>query len=253
MTANAELFTALSKAQGKINAVSKDAKNPFFKSNYATLAAYIEQARPVLAENGLCVIQMMQTTEKGIELVTTIGHSSGASISGSVLMNPTKNDPQGLGSCISYFRRYCYAAALGMVADDDDGHSATHTEQKEQKAAPQQAPKQEFKGPFEKVLNSKDSGEPIKIEYKAPENTDKMSPQQYGKIQAEMNKLPAAKMAQFKALVSGLGLKDVNLATKSQASGLIDWLVKNGKVADKKPISQMDEPPAPSDEDNLGF
>lgn len=225
MSTNAELFTALSKAQGKINAVSKDAKNPFFKSNYATLAAYIEQARPVLAENGLCVIQMMQTTEKGIELVTTIGHSSGASISGSVLMNPTKNDPQGLGSCISYFRRYCYAAALGMVADDDDGHQATHTEQK---AAPQQAPKQEFK---------------------APENTDKMSPQQFGKLQAEMNKLPAAKLAQFKALVSGLGLKDVNQATKSQASGLIDWLVKNGgKVADKKPISQMDEQP-PIDED----
>lgn len=40
-------------------------------------------------------------------------------------MNPTKNDPQGLGSCITYFRRYCYAAALGMVSEDDDGQTAS--------------------------------------------------------------------------------------------------------------------------------
>ncbi len=39
-------------------------------------------------------------------------------------MNPTKEDPQGIGSVITYMRRYALQAMSGLEAEDDDGNHA---------------------------------------------------------------------------------------------------------------------------------
>jgi hypothetical protein len=59
-------------------------------------------------------------------LTTTLRHISGESISGVYPVNPVKNDPQSIGSALTYSRRYSLMAMLGIVADDDDdGNAAT--------------------------------------------------------------------------------------------------------------------------------
>lgn len=121
-----ELAAALAKAQGAIQGAVKDSTNPFFKSNYADLASVWGSCRKALCENGLAVIQT--TDEANLELVTvqtTLTHSSGQWVSGSLSMKPVKADPQGIGSAISYARRYALAAMVGIYQEDDDANKAT--------------------------------------------------------------------------------------------------------------------------------
>lgn len=126
-----ELAKALSNFQGKMTAVKKDATNPFYKSKYATLDTIWETIRTLLAENGLSVAQTMDYYNDKSTLQTTLYHTSGEWISGTQLVNPVKDDPQSLGSAISYARRYSLSAILGIVADeDDDANIATKPDAK---------------------------------------------------------------------------------------------------------------------------
>ncbi len=123
-----ELFTALAKAQGKIAPALKDKTNPFFKSSYADLSSIWGACRQQLSENGLSVIQTIGSNQAGgMMLVTTLGHSSGQWMRSEMPIILQKQDPQALGSAITYYRRYSLAAIVGIVSDeDDDGNSATH-------------------------------------------------------------------------------------------------------------------------------
>jgi hypothetical protein len=121
-----ELSTALSKAQGEFYHAKKDVNNTFFKSKYADLASVIDAAKKPLSDNGLAVIQITDFTENGdTYLITTLSHSSGEWISGRYPIKPVKADPQGMGSAITYARRYAFSAITGIAADDDDGNAAS--------------------------------------------------------------------------------------------------------------------------------
>lgn len=119
------LSAALSKAQGEFSHAKKDAENPFFKSKYADLACVIDAARAALSKNGLAVIQTTRLTAGQLSLITTLSHSSGEWIKGEYPINPTKNDPQGMGSAMTYARRYAFSAITGIASEDDDGNAAS--------------------------------------------------------------------------------------------------------------------------------
>jgi hypothetical protein len=121
-----ELATALAKAQGKIEAAPKDSANPFFKSHYADLASVWGACRIPLSENGLAIVQSADSQEGFVDITTRLIHSSGQWIEGTLRLIPTKSDPQGFGSAITYGRRYGLSAIVGIVADeDDDGNAAS--------------------------------------------------------------------------------------------------------------------------------
>lgn len=121
----AKLAEALSKAQGAIKNALKDSANPFFKSKYADLASVWEACRKELSENGLSVVQVPETAEGRISIKTILMHSSGEWITGDLAMLPVKDDPQGVGSCITYARRYALSAFVGIAPEDDDGNAAS--------------------------------------------------------------------------------------------------------------------------------
>ena len=116
-----ELASALSKAQGEMQAAIKDSVNPFFKSKYADLGSVWDAARPVLSKNGLCIIQSTEMMPDGkVIMVTMLAHASGQWIKSYLPLNPSKNDSQGMGAAITYLRRYSLSALVGVVCDDDD-------------------------------------------------------------------------------------------------------------------------------------
>lgn len=120
------LAKALAKVQSQLQPAVKDAKNPFFKSNYATLNSVWDACRALLTANGLAVAQLSQATEAGVIIETVLMHESGEWISGEMLLPMTKVDPQGVGSAMSYGRRYGLASMVGVVSDeDDDGNAAS--------------------------------------------------------------------------------------------------------------------------------
>jgi len=131
-----QLALALSKAQGQMKFAAKDANNPFFKSKYADLASVIEAIKVPLSANGIAFVQATDFEDSAVIVETILLHESGEWISGRLRMQPTKNDPQGVGSAVTYAKRYGLQAIAGVPSDDDDGNAATHQAAPAAKAAP---------------------------------------------------------------------------------------------------------------------
>jgi len=123
-----ELAKALVKFNSEVNKIAKDADNPFLKNNYATLDTIIDEIRPILSKNGLSIMQIPSGDGQNVTLKTLLIHESGEWLeSDELTMKPVKNDPQAVGSCITYARRYSLAAFLSLnTGEDDDGNSATY-------------------------------------------------------------------------------------------------------------------------------
>jgi hypothetical protein len=134
-----ELATALAKAQGAISGAVKDSANPFFKSSYADLQSVWDACRQPLTANGLAVVQTTEAVAEAVHVVTTLVHASGQWMRGRLVMRPVKNDPQGIGSCLTYARRYALAAIVGVYQTDDDAEGAQGRNGKA-KAATSRAP-----------------------------------------------------------------------------------------------------------------
>ena len=119
-----ELAAALSKAQSQMSFASKDSKNPHFGSKYADLSAVWASIREPLTSNGLSVVQTIEASDNKIFLVSMLMHVSGQWISSRMPVKTDKDTCQGMGSGITYARRYSLAALVGCVQDDDDGNIA---------------------------------------------------------------------------------------------------------------------------------
>lgn len=126
-----ELAAALAKAQGEMKNAGKTSDNPFFKSKYADLAEILNAVREPLSKYGLSVSQLydgMGMPDKTITVTTLLMHSSGQYIGNSANYPVAQADIQGVGSAITYARRYSLAAILGLSQEDDDGNAACQPE-----------------------------------------------------------------------------------------------------------------------------
>lgn len=129
-----EIAKALAKAQGEFDTAKKSATNPHFRSKYADLSAVWDALRDILPKYGLSVVQSLMPQEDGRTLlITTLLHSSGEWFKSYAPLMIEKNTCQGLGSSISYLRRYSLAALCGITQDDDDGNAASKPAQQEKK------------------------------------------------------------------------------------------------------------------------
>ncbi len=226
-----ELSKALSTAQGQMSFAKKDSRNPFFKSSYADLSSVWDACREPLTSNGLSVIQTFDANHDGGEVivVTTLAHQSGQWISSRLKMPLVKKDPQGLGSAITYGRRYSLAAIVGVIADeDDDGNAATG------KPANKPAP----------------TPQPTPAPTPAPAGPVMVTPAQLKKLNTVMTNQGVTDREHKLAIINGW-LKKRSMAeittgkdlTKDQASILIDHLESEPGEQFKMTPETMDEMP----------
>ena len=120
----AALAAALVKAQSAMGGAKKDSTNPHFKTAYADLASVWDACRAPLANAGLSVVQLVSSEGATATVETILAHSSGEWVSSLLAVPLTKVDAQGLGSAITYGRRYALAAIVGVCPADDDGEAA---------------------------------------------------------------------------------------------------------------------------------
>ncbi len=135
------ISAALAEAQHEIQAAIKDKENPFFRSKYADLASVMAAAKEAIHNHCMAVTQFTGTTDDGkIILTTMLMHTSGEWISSEFPLEPmvkttrgkdgevieVKNNPQDWGSYLTYYRRYTYAALVGVPTADDDGNAASN-------------------------------------------------------------------------------------------------------------------------------
>ena len=137
------IATALIEFHKLVAPVNKGSENPFFKSKYASLPDILHAIDLPLIDSGLVITQFPSGNHS---LTTLLIHAvSGEYFQSTYEMKPTKDDPQGLGSCITYQRRYAIGAILNLNIDiDDDGNGASKKKD-EPKVTPKAAPKAEPK------------------------------------------------------------------------------------------------------------
>ena len=114
--------------QKEIGNLSKSSKNPFFKSAYLDLNDLLNAVHPLLHDKGLILIQPI--VENSVLSCIKDAEIGNTLISSSILL-PDIKDPQKLGSCITYYRRYTLKSLLAIAEKDDDGNAASKPEPKQ--------------------------------------------------------------------------------------------------------------------------
>lgn len=168
-----ELALALSCAQGVMLPASKDSLNPFFKSKYADLAAVWEVCKEPLYKNGLSVTQHPNSEGNIVTIETMLLHKSGQWMGSKLSMISKDTTPQGIGSCITYARRYSLSSILGIASEDDDGNAATHPNENNQEKPLNRVPS---------TTHATKVTEPSEIELKTPtllETINKMAKEKF--------------------------------------------------------------------------
>ena len=124
------LSQAMLKVQQQLQPAIKDAKNTFVGNDYATLNSVMDACKDALIVHGIWLTQLptpapVELGTGHIGLETKLIHAeSGEWISSTTVIPLPKNDPQGMGSAITYARRYSLCAMLGIVTEDDDANAA---------------------------------------------------------------------------------------------------------------------------------
>jgi DNA-directed RNA polymerase subunit RPC12/RpoP len=121
-----KIAAALLLAQKEIGGAKKGATNPFFKMKYSDLGSVMEACKDAFNNHGISVIQPI-VIEDGVNVVkTTLLHESGEFISSSMKVSCKNPDnPQEMGSAITYAKRYALQALAFIPSEDDDGEKAT--------------------------------------------------------------------------------------------------------------------------------
>jgi hypothetical protein len=121
-----ELLAAIFEVQANVGPVKKNATNPHYKSHYATLDSVWATLAPHLAEQGLVVAQTGSHNVHGATLITECRHvDTGQFVRSELPLYGGKTDPQGVGSAMTYARRYALCAMFGLMLADDDGNAAS--------------------------------------------------------------------------------------------------------------------------------
>jgi hypothetical protein len=123
-------------AQKGMESVKKASSNPAFKSKYADLSEVVEAVVPALNAAGIGVMQFPAFDGETVSITTVFLHESGASVTGTLGLRPSKFDPQGVGSATTYGRRYSLLAMTGTAPEDDDGNAASGPRQEYRRDEP---------------------------------------------------------------------------------------------------------------------
>lgn len=209
-----ELAAALAAAQGEFTFAVKDSVADMGmkggRRSYADLQSVIDAVRNGLSKNGIAVIQAPMPNTSGITLRTTLAHKSGQWIASELtLPNDRMGGIQGMGSALTYARRYALAAMVGVAQDDDDGEAAM--------AASKAAEKQHIAGDRKRAKDS---------------NPDPLTDKQQKAICAHLTRQFGSDRAACLAELSqffGTSISSTNALTKAQASEYLNAINNQGE------------------------
>ena len=115
------IYKKLFEAKKEIGKISKDSKNPFFKSKYFDINSLLEHVEPILQKHDLLLLQPIVDNHQQTVIVDI---ETGEKEISQIELSDIK-DPQKKGSEITYFRRYTAQSLLGLQAQDDDANLAS--------------------------------------------------------------------------------------------------------------------------------
>lgn len=124
------IYKKLFKITSTMDKMKKDTENPFFKSRYFDVNQLLEAVRPALIAEDLLLLQPIENGAVGTRIIDV---ESGDSVEAFIPL-PDIQDPQKIGSAVTYYRRYTLQSLLGIEAEDDDANLAAGNKPKVSKA-----------------------------------------------------------------------------------------------------------------------
>lgn len=144
----AKLFEALAKVQSEMKPAVLDKQNPHYNSWYASLSSCREACQEPMGKHNVAYTQPVFWFDGHYYIRTMIVHGS-EWLASTLKLTLSKQDMQGLGSAITYAKRYALSATIGIVdTDDDDGNEAVNIVKvppKHRQEPPRVAPPQQTK------------------------------------------------------------------------------------------------------------
>jgi hypothetical protein len=130
------LLKSLAAFQQEVKVIHKGTQG--YGYSYADLPKIFEEINPLLQKHGLGFTQLINSQDGLNYLKTILFHvESGESIDSLTLIPYVQlkgmNDFQSFGSGVTYFRRYCLSAILGLVTDKDTDASGEQVKTKKPK------------------------------------------------------------------------------------------------------------------------
>ena len=121
-----EMFSSWAKYFSEVTNPENTVVNTFFKAKYSPLNEVLNTVRPILGKYGFGIFQAPSFNGTDCSVNTILTHESGAFMSFPALTNkPTKQDVQGMGSTLTYLRRFALNSIAGVMGEvDDDGNAA---------------------------------------------------------------------------------------------------------------------------------
>ena len=110
--------------QQKVGAIKKDSQNPHFKNRYFDINTLIDTIKPILNELGLTISQPLDI-ENGKNVLRTMVLDGEKLLAHCEILLPDLQDPQKVGSALTYYRRYSLQSLLFLEAEDDDSNIAS--------------------------------------------------------------------------------------------------------------------------------
>lgn len=123
--------------KASLPAIVKDAKNPHFGSSYASFNSIMNSIRPALEEFSADFIHYVRAGE-----LTTVFLVGGQLVAQSSIELPKLDQPQKVGSCLTYFKRYNVVLILGLETEDDDDANAASPAPPQRQQQPRQTQRQ---------------------------------------------------------------------------------------------------------------
>jgi len=200
-----KIIPSLARAKRQFAVAIKSSENPFYRSKYADLAAIERAIGPALAENGLFLMQPVNphghNSEVSVTIETILWHESGQFLSSSADVpymtarsGKGELDVHGMGSMLTYFRRYLKLAFLDIVTDDDDGNAAMPQQPVQHKKVQYQTKPEQMQGEYDGVhaLYESASQAADKII-----RVDKPSPQEIQQLESDFERLDEESQTAF--------------------------------------------------------
>jgi len=122
-----EMFESWALYFGEVSNPDNTTLNAFFKAKYAPLSEVLNTIRPIMGKYGLSITQVPYISNGEVCVRTIVMHKGGAAMSFPIMSaKPAKADIQGIGSIITYIRRFVLNSIAGIAGEpDDDGNSAS--------------------------------------------------------------------------------------------------------------------------------
>ncbi len=136
---NTNIFARLCAAQKEFFTLPKDKEGYGYR--YTDFDTVVSAVRPVLAKHGLGFSQFVTGHDGRLCIRTVIFSDEGESIEDSAPLPEVSvgksNAAQNVGAAITYMRRYCLCAALGLSSDEDTDGVPPQEHAAKPSAAPQ--------------------------------------------------------------------------------------------------------------------